>query len=167
MSLQLVKKQITGTILALTAGLYSIPANAGSIHPIKEEACNASATEQPQDMPTSESPTQGNGNPDNSEEILTLVKSSLEFISDKTNSVADRMNVAASLEVIFAPDAVIRIVGENGFIIRETASEFLGRISTSRLINRLVPLELSVEKNEDAGIRQIKHLFVKEEFQNL
>lgn len=103
---------------------------------------------------------------DVSGEIMGLLKSSLDFLTDHSNSAADRMNVAASLEVLFTPEAAIKIVGTNNFIVRENPKEFLGRVSTSTLVTKIEPLDLKIEQNKDAGFRQISQLIVKEHIQN-
>ena len=98
-------------------------------------------------------------------DLLALLTKLLNVLVDKDNSHMERINTANSLEILFAPDAIVRILDDNGAIIRERPAEFLGRTATSRLVKDVVPIEVKTLRS--GYRRQITTLVVTEKIQNL
>lgn len=85
-----------------------------------------------------------------------------DCIIDKRNSYSKRQEAANQLIKIFTSDAVVKFLPQDGntVIDKEYISDFLGRISTSRLLEKIVPVAYRINGNKISQIN-IKECYNK------
>lgn len=72
-----------------------------------------------------------------------------DYIIDKNQAIEKRIEVSDRLKKIFSPDAEVKILGQDGNIVvdKENINDFLGRISSSRILLKVVPTAYSYKGN--------------------
>ena len=118
--------------------------------PAKKTSSKPSGTVTPPKAPQqpSQAQTQTTSS-DERDKILNLASRSLDYITNSNNSEEDRIDVAEMFKEIFVKGAKIKFLGQDGeqVIDKETASNFIDRISTSRLILKVAPAEITLYGN--------------------
>lgn len=78
--------------------------------------------------------------------VANYITSYLDCIIDKRNSFEKREAAASELKQIFTSDALIKMLPQDGntVIDREDITTFLGRISTSRVLEKVAPVAYKV-----------------------
>lgn len=90
--------------------------------------------------------------------VSNLLTRYIGFIIDSKNPVKKRIGMSDRLEELFSDGASIRIVSQDGDVVvdKESVESFLGRIATSRILLKVIPVSYSCRGNK------IQELVVKE-----
>lgn len=90
--------------------------------------------------------------------VGNILTRSTDFIIDQRQSIEKRIEIAENLKKLFTTDAKVKILGQDGNTVvdKEDINTFLGRLSSSRILLKVVPT--SYTYNE----RYITQLSVKE-----
>lgn len=91
-------------------------------------------------------------------EVKNGLTAYFDYIINPQNKVDDRLEISEKLSSFFSPTAMVKIISQDGGIVidKEPINTFLGRISTSRIIWKVIPENFSVNGNK------ITELHVKE-----
>lgn len=98
----------------------------------------------------------------NSTMVANYITSFFDCIIDKRNSFNERENAANKLKEIFTSDAIVKFLPQDGntVIDKENINDFLGIISTSRLLEKIIPVSYVVDGNKISQI-SIKQCYNK------
>lgn len=91
---------------------------------------------------------------------LNQVGVALDNLIDVRQSETARIAQASKLKQIFATNAVVKVIGQDGNVVvdKSSADDFIGRLSTSRIILKVTPVNVSVNGDK------ITELKVKEAY---
>ena len=134
-----------------------IPSNQGSKLPQVSPASAVNTASNVSSASSSQVP--GGSDWDKSKNILATY---FDYIINPENSVEKRKIVSDKLIELFIPDAVVKIMGQDGNVVvdKENIGNFIGRISTSRMILKIVP-ESMVEKSGKISELKVKEIIKK------
>ena len=98
----------------------------------------------------------------NSTMVANYITSFFDCIIDKRNSLNERENAANKLKEILTSDAIVKFLPQDGntVIDKENINDFLGIISTSRLLEKIIPVSYVVDGNKISQI-SIKQCYNK------
>lgn len=98
----------------------------------------------------------------NSTMVANYITSFFDCIIDKRNSFNERENAANKLKEIFTSDAIVKFLPQDGntVIDKENINDFLDVISTSRLLEKIIPVSYVVDGNKISQI-SIKQCYNK------
>lgn len=84
----------------------------------------------------------------------------LDNLIDTRQSESARIAQARELKKIFTPNAVVKVLGQDGNIVvdKSSANIFIGRLTTSRILLKVTPIKVVVKDNK------ISELNVKEAY---
>ena len=90
--------------------------------------------------------------------ICNELTRNFDFVINKDQPLDQRLATSQEIRKMFAPDAVVRVMGQDGDVVvdKEKIDAFLSRISTSRILLKVAPVEYK------AADSQITSLKVKE-----
>lgn len=105
--------------------------------------------------PSGSSSSKQQQNPD---EILNVLSNNFDYIVDTRVDEISRYNAGRDVLKAFADIAFVKVIGKDGNrqVDLLTASQYIGRISTSRLLLKVVPVSYEIKNN------QITKLIVRE-----
>ncbi len=88
-------------------------------------------------------------------EIKNGLTAYFDYIIDPQNKVDDRLEISEKLSSYFSPSAIVKIISQDGNIVvdKEPINTFLGRISTSRVIWKVIPENFSISGNKITELR--------------
>ena len=94
------------------------------------------------------------------QEWLNRVGVALDNLVDVRQSEKTRIAQASELKKIFASNAIVKVIGQDGNVVvdKSSADDFIGRLSTSRIILKVTPVNVSVNSDK------ITELKVKEAY---
>lgn len=130
-------------------------------------ACSAPAKRAPSTTPVDVTPRQqdvtpsSDSNPNMSEqEFLNRLTAAFDNLISTSNSDMARINQEETLSRAFASNAVVRTMSQDGNVVvdRSSASDFLGRLSTSRVLLKVIPISVKITNGK------ISELKVKETY---
>ena len=98
----------------------------------------------------------------NSTMVANYITSFFDCIIDKRNSFNERENAANKLKELFTSDAIVKFLPQDGntVIDKENINDFLDVISTSRLLEKIIPVSYVVDGNKISQI-SIKQCYNK------
>lgn len=102
-------------------------------------------------------------NLDDSNAVSNYLSDFFDYIIDTRNKFGDRVNKAEELKNLFSNGAVVRMLPQDGntIIDRENIESFLGRISTSRLIIKIAPIQYKHNGTKITELR-VKEMYLKD-----
>lgn len=105
------------------------------------------------------SPSSG-GAPVSDQDLQNRLGVALDKLIDVRLSEDARIAQASEIEKIFASTAVVKVLGQDGNVVidKSSADDFIGRLSTSRILLKVIPVNITVRNNK------ITELKVKETY---
>ena len=92
--------------------------------------------------------------PDSQQDNLNLLGEVFDLLIDQRVSENQRIAYADKVLQLFTPDAVVRVLGQDGTVIdKRDALSFIARIATSRILLKVVPVDVNVGQQ---GIVELK-----------
>ena len=106
--------------------------------------------------PPSSTPASASTNQD----WMNRVGVALDNLIDVRQTESARIAQASELEKIFTSNAVVKVIGQDGSVVvdKSSADDFIGRLSTSRILLKVTPVNVVVSGNK------ISELKVKEAY---
>lgn len=100
----------------------------------------------------------GSNEQKNNDELLNVLSNNFDYLVDTRIDEISRYKAGRDILKAFADNAFVKVVGKDGErqVDLLTATQFIGRISTSRLLVKVVPVSYKVKNN------QITSLVVRE-----
>lgn len=94
------------------------------------------------------------------QEWLNKIGVALDNLIDNRQSETGRIAQANELEKVFASNAVVKVMGQDGNVVidKSSAEDFIGRLATSRILLKVTPVNVTVNGN------MITELKVKEAY---
>lgn len=95
------------------------------------------------------------------DDILGNISTILAYVSNSANPLNSRVSYANQFEQKFTSDAVVRIMSEDGrqVIDKEEIGVFLGRIETSKLLLKVIPLSYKLRDGKISELR-VKEIYI-------
>lgn len=95
-----------------------------------------------------------------SQDWMNRVGVALDNLIDVRQSESARIAQASELEKIFTSNAVVKVMGQDGNVVvdKSSADDFIGRLATSRILLKVIPVYVVVNGNK------ISELKVKEAY---
>lgn len=86
--------------------------------------------------------------------LKNILSAHFDFIVDSTNPLEDRMKLAAEIKSVCQPGTIVKTISQDGNVVvdRENIDVFLGRISTSRKILKIIPVRYKVDNQKITGL---------------
>lgn len=93
---------------------------------------------------------------------LNRVGVALDNLIDVRQSVDARIAQASELEKVFASDAVVKVMGQDGNVVidKSSADDFVDRLATSRIILKVAPINIVVNGNKITELK-VKEIYKK------
>lgn len=94
------------------------------------------------------------------QEWLNRLGIALDNLIDIRQSENVRISQATELEKIFTPNAIVKVMGQDGNVVvdKSSADDFIGRLATSRILLKVTPVNIVISGNK------ISELKVKETY---
>lgn len=94
------------------------------------------------------------------QELLNEMGVALDKLIDVRQSETSRIAQASELEQIFATNAVVKVISQDGNVVvdKSSANDFIGRLATSRILLKVTPVNVSIKSDK------ITELKVKEAY---
>lgn len=94
------------------------------------------------------------------QDLLNRIGVALDNLIDNRQSETGRIAQAEELEKVFASNAVVKVMGQDGHVVidKSSADDFLGRLATSRILLKVTPVNVVIDGNK------ISELKVKEAY---
>lgn len=94
--------------------------------------------------------TGGSSGQKNSDELLNVLSNNFDYLVDTRVDEISRYKAGREVLKAFSNNAFVKIVGKDGDrqVDLLTASQFIGRISTSRLLLKVVPVSYKIDNNK-------------------
>lgn len=94
------------------------------------------------------------------QDLMNLIGIALDNLIDVRQKESTRIDQASILGELFTPNAVVKIIGQDGNIVidKSSADEFIGRLATSRILLKVTPVGITFSGN------RISELKVKETY---
>lgn len=110
----------------------------------------------PQPVPTP-TPT-----PAPNQDWLNQVGVALDNLIDVRQSETARIDQASELKQIFASNAVVKIIGQDGNVVvdKSSANDFIGRLATSRIILKVTPVNVTINSGKITELK-VKEVYKK------
>lgn len=107
---------------------------------------------------TTSTPT--TGTPSSSQELINHLGVALDNLIDVRQTETARIAQANELEKVFTSNAVVKVLGQDGTVVidKSSADDFIGRLATSRILLKVIPVNVVVSGNK------ITELKVKEAY---
>lgn len=121
----------------------------------------AAQTPPPVSKPVSVTPpTSTSASGSTNQDWLNRVGVALDNLIDVRQSEKGRIAQASELKKIFASNAVVKVMGQDGNVVvdKSSADDFIGRLSTSRILLKVTPINVSLNGDK------ITELKVKEAY---
>lgn len=124
---------------------------------------HASMTPTPAPTPTPvvvTAPTPTPASASTNQDWMNRVGAALDNLIDVRQSESARITQASELEKIFIPNAIVKVMGQDGNVVvdKSSADDFIGRLATSRILLKVTPVNVVVNGNK------ISELKVKETY---
>lgn len=105
-------------------------------------------------------PSQTPASTSTNQDLMNLVGVALDNLIDVRQNESARIAQASELEKIFATNAVVKVMGQDGNVVvdKSSADDFIGRLATSRILLKVTPVNVVVSGNK------ISELKVKEAY---
>lgn len=86
---------------------------------------------------------------------MNIIGTALDNLIDTRQNETNRIAQAESLESVFAPGAVVRVMSTDGnqVIDKDSAEEFIGRLATSRILLKVVPVSIKTSGDRITEMR--------------
>lgn len=103
-----------------------------------------------QNVSTSESTSNADGL-----QMLNDLAQSFDFLISTQQPEEKRISYEQSLNRIFASDAVVRVMSQDGNYVvdRSSAKDFLGRLATSRILLKVIPISVTVKDGKITSLK--------------
>ncbi|MCH5224979.1 MAG: caspase family protein [Muribaculaceae bacterium] len=144
--------------------------NNGKQTPVFDSNINAAPTTQgapPASKPITVSPvaqttSTAPSEPTAKQEVLNHLGVALDNLIDLRQTESNRIQQALALEKIFAPDAMVKVLSQDGnHVIDKSAPDaFFGRLATSRILLKVTPVNFKVRDNQIAEL-EVKEAYKK------
>lgn len=98
----------------------------------------------------------------NDSEILNQLGLIFDRLIDVRQSEESRISQASTFERIFSENAIVKVLGQDSDMVvdKSTASDFIGRLATSRILLKVVPVNVVFSGNKIAELR-VKEIYQK------
>ena len=109
-------------------------------------------------VPKREQPKKDGLDLKNADEVGNLLTQCLDFMIDKGQPIEKRIEISAQMQKLFILNAQVKIISRDGDVVvdRESIEDFLGRVVTSRILLKVIPIEYRATSS------QLTELKVKE-----
>lgn len=107
-------------------------------------------------------PTPTPASASSNQDWLNRVGVALDNLIDVRQSEKGRIAQASELKKIFASNAVVKVMGQDGNVVvdKSSASDFIGRLSTSRILLKVTPVNVSLNGNKITELK-VKEVYKK------
>ncbi len=110
------------------------------------------------EVPKGQGSSENDGSDVGLQGFVNFLSDAFDVLINTNVDEMERIELEQKLNTLFARNAVVRIVGQDGktLVNKESASVFLGRLATSRLLLKVVPVDIAFDGNS------ITELYVQE-----
>lgn len=93
---------------------------------------------------------------------LNNIGVALDNLIDVRQSETARIAQASELEKIFTSNAIVKVIGQDGNVVvdKSSANDFIGRLSTSRILLKVTPVHVVVSGDKISELR-VKEVYKK------
>ena len=97
------------------------------------------------------------------QEWMNRIGVALDNLIDIRQKETARIAQASELEKIFTPNAVVKVMSQDGnFVIdKSSADEFIGRLATSRILLKVAPVDVVVNDSDKISELKVKEAYKK------
>lgn len=98
---------------------------------------------------------------DRNMQLATFLEQSFDYVINTSVDATSRMHMADKLKQLFTKDAVVKIMSQDGNVVvdKESASNYLDRISTSRLLCKVALVDGGVNDKGQIVIIRVKEVY--------
>lgn len=124
----------------------------------------ASSTPKPTPKPVVVTPpTTATSTASSNQEWMNRIGVALDNLIDIRQKETTRIAQASELENIFTPNAVVRVMSQDGnFVIdKSSADDFIGRLATSRILLKVAPVDIVVNDRNKISELKVKEIYKK------
>ena len=97
-----------------------------------------------------------------SSDLMNLVGVALDNLIDSRQTETARIAQASELEKIFTPNAIVKVMSQDGNIVidKSPAEDFIGRLTTSRILLKVAPVDIVISGNKISEMK-VKEVYKK------
>lgn len=99
----------------------------------------------------------------NNDEVLNVLSNNFDYIVDTRIDEVDRYRTGQEVLKAFADGALIKVIGKDGNkqVDLLSATQFIGRISTSRILTKVVPVSYKLNNKRQITMLEVREFYKK------
>lgn len=89
------------------------------------------------------------------QQLINALAEAFDYLIDNRLSEEQRIEQELNLNRVFSADAIVRVMSQDGnqVVDRSSAEDFLGRLATSRILLKVIPVSVTVKNNKIVSLK--------------